>query len=101
MTHLLKYNYFTVFLITILEYPNFMTFFLQQVQFKSSLMDDYLFKVVNGDVEVVQPPFRTTFDKFGKPIQKLKEKGIQIPGRNQNPPFSEKPRANFPSSGLM
>ncbi len=34
--------------------------FFFKVQFKSRFSNDYLFKVVDGNVEVVQPPFQTS-----------------------------------------
>ncbi len=65
-------------------------------------MDDFLFKVIDGQVEVVQSPFKYKLSeglekKFG-----ATHNDVQNPqqiGQRKSP--MEKPRAAFPTSGLV
>ncbi len=60
-------------------------------------MDDYLFKVVDNDVEVVRPPFQNIYEGMvGKTNEKPQDEEIQASTRQQ-----KAPKVNFPSNGLM
>jgi len=82
-----------------------------QLQFKSSRMDDFLFKVVNGAVEIVKSPFQVLpSEKVADKLKQIFDEAVRVPSATQHtvpplrldtvPPLRSMNRA-FPSQGLV
>jgi len=56
-----------------------------QLQFKSSRMDDFLFKVVNGAVEIVKSPFQVLpSEKVADKLKQIFDEAVRVPSATQH-----------------
>ncbi len=86
-------------------------FFIPQLQFKSKRMDAYLFKVIDGEVEIVKSPFQATDnDQLEAKIKQIYDKAVLLPEetsqtvpplRSETVPPLRSTKAAFPSQGLV
>ncbi len=64
-------------------------------------MDDFLFKVVEGEVEIVHPPFQKEItESLGKNILKIQDEVLRVPTQGKNTSTPKNSRAAFPSTGF-